>query len=583
MSSWRDCQKKLPATAGGSARLKLLRWLMMLLLGTVCAQSAYAGVTVTPVTWNVIGLDSNNPNVGPNTFQVGARVCNTGATSITNVAGNFVWDSSNSYINLSGSSTSVVKSLSAGACVDMYFQVTVTRTSLAYDTTRRYHITVSADNTAAVSTPTPRELYVERIISQGRNSTVSITGPSTVYVGQTYTYTLAASTATQGYDQLEAFLSLSNVIFQVQSIATTYSAPAGATNDKFYSDACGWDNNPLSSSYRSCIGPANYPGGKAGGTINTTYTVKILSAGTTTAGALILDFSGSSYHYNSDFGSQVLSVTSLPPPLVLSKTATPSPVLTGRTVTYTLRVTNSGTNSYTLTDFIDTPSSTPARPTYVNNSSTFGGAAIGNPTDSGTTLTWAGSFPIPAGQSRDLTYQMVMPNVAGTYTNRAIAHFDQFQVDTTNDTTDNAPAAANVVVQAPPNITLTKSVSPLGTQLPGAVLTYTIQFTNSGGLAAANFVLIDPDPANTSLSLKTNMDFKLGSVTNSLGTTGLTLAVAYSSDGGASYAYIPVSGGGGAPVGYDRNVTHIRWTFTGNLSPTSPNNTGSIAFSVRIR
>jgi len=35
-------------------------------------------------------------------------------------------------------------------------------------------------------------------------------------------------TATQGYEQLEAFLNLSNVIFQVLSIATTYSAPAGA-------------------------------------------------------------------------------------------------------------------------------------------------------------------------------------------------------------------------------------------------------------------------------------------------------------------------------------------------------------------
>ena len=35
----------------------------------------------------------------------------------------------------------------------------------------------------------------------------------------------------------------------------------------------------------------------------------ILSAGTTTASTLIYDFSGSSYHYNSDFGTAISSIT----------------------------------------------------------------------------------------------------------------------------------------------------------------------------------------------------------------------------------------------------------------------------------
>jgi len=30
-------------------------------------------------------------------------------------------------------------------------------------------------------------------------------------------------------------------------------------------------------------------------------------------------------------------------------------------------------------------------------------------------------------------------------------------------------------------------------------------------------------------------------------------------------------------------VTHIRWSFTGNLSQTMPNNTGDAGFIVRIR
>ncbi|MDQ2690491.1 MAG: hypothetical protein M3Y68_00495, partial [Chloroflexota bacterium] len=62
--------------------------------------SAAPILTITPITWNIIGLDSNNVNVGPNTFPVGARVCNVGDTVATNVTSNFVWDSANPYINL---------------------------------------------------------------------------------------------------------------------------------------------------------------------------------------------------------------------------------------------------------------------------------------------------------------------------------------------------------------------------------------------------------------------------------------------------------------------------------------------------
>ena len=420
-------------------------FLAALFLGVCGVQSAYAGLTVTPVSWNVVGLDSNNPTVGPDTFQVGARVCNTGGTAVNSIVGDFIWDSTNAFINLSGASTLNLSSLNAGACTDFYYPVTITRSSLAYNATRSYHIAVSATGISTITTPTPREIYVEKIISQNRNSVNSIVGPTTVFVGQTYNYTVNASTATQGYEQLEAFLNLPNIIFHVLAISTTYSSPAGATNDKFYADACGWDNNPLSATYRSCIGPQNYVGGKAGGTISTTYTVKVLSTGVTIASTLIMDFSGSSYHYNSDYGL--------------------------------------GINSITIT-----------------------------------------SVPAPV-----------------------------------------------------PNVGLQKSVTPNSAAqlIPGADLTYTIAFTNTGTAGASSLIVTDPIPGNT--------DFKIGSVTSSLGTTGLTVSVAYSNDNGSTWTYTPVSGGGGALSGYDRNVTNIKWTFTGNLSQTSPNNTGNVGFTSRIR
>lgn len=419
--------------------------LLTLVFGVLGVQNAYAGLTIAPVSWNVVGVDSNNPAIGPDTFQIGARVCNTGASAVTNIVGDFVWDSTNIYINLSGTSTLNVSSLSAGACIDLYYPVTVTRSSLAYNASRRYHIAVSATGISTITTPIPREIYVERIISQNRNSVQSIVGPTTVYVGQTYNYTVNARTATQGYEQLEGFLTLSNVIFQVLSISTTYTSPPGGTNDKFYADACGWDNNPLSGSYLSCIGPENYTGGKAGGTISTTYTVRVLSPGVTTASTLILDFSGSSYHYNNDYGQGVNSIT------IISLSA-----------------------------------------------------------------------PVP-------------------------------------------------------NVNLVKSVTPTSAAqlVPGADLDYTIAFSNTGTGVGSSLVITDPIPANT--------DFKVGSVTSNLGTTGLTVALAYSNNGGSTWTYTPVSGGGGAPAGYDRSVTNIRWTFTGNLSQTPPNNIGGVGFTARIR
>ena len=97
---------------------------------------AAAVLTVTPVTWNVIGLDSNNVDVGPNNFPVGVRVCNTGSEA-TNVNATFNWDdgqnkfTGNDYINLRSGSydTYALSSLAAGSvlnptCHDFYFEVT---------------------------------------------------------------------------------------------------------------------------------------------------------------------------------------------------------------------------------------------------------------------------------------------------------------------------------------------------------------------------------------------------------------------------------------------------------------------------
>ena len=128
---------------------------------------------------------------------------------------------------------------------------------------------------------------------------------------------------------------------------------------------------------------------------------------------------------------------------------------------------------------------------------------------------------------------------------------------------------------AVPLLTLVKSVTPAGPLPPGTDLDYSVTFANTGGDLAYNVVMTDPIPADT--------DFKVGSVVTNLGSTGLAVSVSYSDDGGLSWGWSPVGGAGGAPPGYDGTVTHVRWTFSGTLPALPPDNTGSIAFSVRIR
>jgi hypothetical protein len=61
-------------------------------------------LTVTPITWNIIGLDSNSPTDTintPNLFPVGVRVCNSNTGTVgTNITASLVWDSANPYINI---------------------------------------------------------------------------------------------------------------------------------------------------------------------------------------------------------------------------------------------------------------------------------------------------------------------------------------------------------------------------------------------------------------------------------------------------------------------------------------------------
>lgn len=241
--------------------------------------------------------------------------------------------------------------------------------------------------------------------------------------------------------------------------------------------------------------------------------------------------------------------------------------------TYSITVTNSGyaatTAAVSVTDTL------PASLTATAISGTGWTCVLG-------TLTCTRSDALANGASYPVITLTVnvSPTAPASVTN-SVTVSGGGQTNTANDTATD-PTTNNLGV---PNIGLVKSVSPSGVQIPGTDLVYTVTYTNSGSAAASSFIIIDPNPANADPLERVfrNVDFKIGSMTSTPGTSGLVATFSYSNDGGATWTYTPVSGGGGAPAGYDRNVTNIRWSFAGNLSETSTNNTGSVGFTARIR
>lgn len=120
----------------------------------------------------------------------------------------------------------------------------------------------------------------------------------------------------------------------------------------------------------------------------------------------------------------------------------------------------------------------------------------------------------------------------------------------------------HIVTLVKPSLTVVKSVNPNGTATPGTDLTYKTTLTNAGSENAASVVHVDTLPAQ--------LGFKVGSVSASL-PPGMNSITSYSSNGGTTWTYVPLSAGCGAPAGYDYCVRNIRTSLgdaQGNMGPS---------------
>ena len=170
-----------------------------------------------------------------------------------------------------------------------------------------------------------------RIVDVGANPDVPFTNnagsydalPVVVFVGQNLNIRVEGATATQGYPQLEYQTVFNTEIFQVQSVrqaydqyltTTTYQQGLGIgreadgnfavldgvdENTTTYANPAGW--NPSLHSLMITSAPPK----AGGGPLVSDYNVTVTGTGTGALNTLILDYSGSSFHYNADLNTGV--------------------------------------------------------------------------------------------------------------------------------------------------------------------------------------------------------------------------------------------------------------------------------------
>ena len=433
-----------------------LSWLA-LLLALSMPNLAFAALTVTPITWDVVGLDHNRPlTEGPNLFPVGASVCTDGTPS-TDVDVELVWgDANDTYIfSRAGSFTTLnFASIPANSCVDAYYEIELLRDPASFGQSRPYQIvaTDAALNTAA--TPDDREIFIEYLVSQNRNVTSQIRsgqladesdwqvlgagGGLALLVGETYFIELTTETST-GYEQVETFLTLSNTIFQVLSVETDYetlgfNAPlrvSAIDHPQLYGNACDWESDINSPNYQSCLDT-----GKAGGEVVITYQINIISGGGDMVDliALIYDASGSSFHYNTDFSNSPGELTTVDPTAAdISKRFLPDTISLGSVSRLLFTIDNPNPialSGYTFTDNLPADVVVAATP---NASSTCGGTWT--PLAGATSVSFdIGSDVIGPNSSCSLLVD-VTSALTGTYNNVSNNLFVD-GVDTGNNATD---------------------------------------------------------------------------------------------------------------------------------------------------
>ncbi|MBU5635296.1 DUF11 domain-containing protein [Geomonas sp. Red69] len=325
-------------------------------------------------------------------------------------------------------------------------------------------------------------------------------------------------------------------------------------------------------------GVAPLTGTGCSGTPSFTTSAVSLSAGAMTAGTANCNFSATvrgdaaaSYLNNAsrfsgeggglDTSSASATLNVFTPPTV-AKSFGAATVAMGAPVSLSLILTNPAANAAPLTG-VSVTDTFPAGMVLRNTGFSFTPAGCGSVTNSSGAASAAGdngvrfsSSSIAPGASCQVTLNVASSGY-GTLTNTTTAPLAAGPVSLAGSS-----ASADLNVAAMPLISILKSANRSSAD-PGQDVLYTIEVANTGGGAGSNVVLTDDLSPYVSFYLGGGTPFTF---TDGAPASGVSLGVPqYSSDKGATWGYAPAPGAGGAPAGYDGNITTWRIPMSGTI------------------
>ena len=407
-------------------------------------------LNLTKGSWDIIGLDSNNVNVGPNQFLVQIHVKNNALTTATNVTSTFTFTTANAFINLAPgeNATKNLGNIAPGATVDVFYLIQVTRNAAAYNTFRNYTISISGNNTGSADSISG-QLYVEKLISQNRNRVNSITvSDPNPNLGDIIVITMVSSTAASNYDVINLpVINYDPTILQPVNMTTTFAA--NTTNNI---------QIPL-------------PGTNS---FVSVWYFRVIGTGLTSVYGLITDLSGASYHYNSDFGVNITVNATKEADLAITKTVNNTSPTVGQNVAFTITAKNNGPNDATLVLVNDL---LPAGLSFVSANATQGSYnsitgvwTIGNLSVNGTAILTIVATVTSAGQINNIA------NITGNETDPNLNNNHAIAVINSQQQTADL-AIQKTVDNATPN--------------NGDIVNYLINLFNAGPDTANNVVVSD--------------------------------------------------------------------------------------------
>lgn len=257
----------------------------------------------------------------------------------------------------------------------------------------------------------------------------------------------------------------------------------------------------------------------------------------------------------------VSSSTSAYLPPTVTKSFAPATIGAGGSSSLVITVTNPAANPVNLTGVSINDLYTGS---LANNAaggvvcSGGGSATLTGGANGGTGVGFSGGTIVPGGNCT-ITQSVTATSTIANSTGAPVA------TGPVNPLTGTAASATLTVFQLPSLVFVKQASS--ATAAPGQTITYTLLTTNSGSGIATSVILSDalsPYLLWGVNSFGANVPFQM---VDGPPVSGLTLGTpVYSSDNGATWTYVPASGAGGAPAGYDSNVTNWRIPMTGTMN-----------------